>query len=82
MRPAGLYASIKSAGSGFNTTLFERDKIGGDIRCAEGFFDVMKLGKPKAGVRFKVDKIIIRAKSTYYFDARRLYLWMIDRQTW
>ncbi|MGI6484773.1 MAG: NAD(P)/FAD-dependent oxidoreductase [Tepidanaerobacteraceae bacterium] len=81
--PAGLYASIKSAGSGFNTTLLERDKIGGDIRCAEGFFDVMKLlGKPKAGVRFKVDKIIIRAKSTYYFDARRLYLWMIDRQTW
>jgi digeranylgeranylglycerophospholipid reductase len=81
--PAGLYASMECAESGLDTTLLERKKIGDDIRCAEGFFDVLKLlGMPEAGVRFKVEKIIVRAKSTYYFDARKLFLWMIDRRVW
>ena len=65
-----------------DTTLIEKE-IGENIRCAEGFFDVLKLlGMPEAGVRFKVEKIIVRAKSTYYFDARQLFLWMIDRRVW
>ena len=78
--PAGLYAALEAAGHGLDVTLFEKGKIGENIRCAEGFFDTMKLlKKPNSGVRFKVEQIIIKAKSTYQIDARKLNLWMIDR---
>ena len=81
--PAGLYAATEAAGLGFDVTLFEKGRIGENIRCAEGFFDTMKLlGKPSDGVRFKVKQIIIKAKFTYKVDARQLNLWMIDRAFW
>lgn len=81
--PAGLYAALEAAGHGLDVTLFEKGKIGENIRCAEGFFDTMKLlKKPNSGVRFKVEQIIIKAKSTYQIDARKLNLWMIDRGDW
>ncbi|HHW04053.1 MAG TPA: NAD(P)/FAD-dependent oxidoreductase [Thermoanaerobacterales bacterium] len=81
--PGGLFAAAEAAGRGFDVTLMEKGKIGEDIRCAEGFFDVLKLlGKPCAGVRFKVETLIFEARSTYRFDARSLNLWMIDRSTW
>lgn len=81
--PAGLYAASEAARIGLDVTLFERGRIGENIRCAEGFFDTTKLlGKPSDGVRFKVKDIIIKAKSTYKFDAKPLNLWMIDRKSW
>jgi len=81
--PGGLFAAAEAAGKGLDVTLMEKGKIGENIRCAEGFFDVLKLlGKPSAGVRFKVETIVFEALSTYKFDSRCLNLWMIDRSTW
>ncbi|HHY70336.1 MAG TPA: NAD(P)/FAD-dependent oxidoreductase [Thermoanaerobacterales bacterium] len=81
--PAGLCAAAEAAGRGLDVTLFEKGRIGENIKCAEGFFDTMKLlGEPSAGVRFKVKQIIIKAKSTHKVDASRLNLWMIDRPFW
>jgi digeranylgeranylglycerophospholipid reductase len=81
--PGGLFAAAEAAGRGFDVTLMEKGKIGENIRCAEGFFDVLKLlGKPCAGVRFKVETLIFEARSAYKFDTRPLNLWMIDRSTW
>jgi len=81
--PAGLFAALEAADRGLDVTLMEKGKIGEDIRCAEGFFDVLKLlGKPCAGVRFKVETLIFKARDTYTFDAGFLNLWMIDRSTW
>jgi digeranylgeranylglycerophospholipid reductase len=81
--PGGLYAAAEAAKRGFDVTLMEKGKIGENIRCAEGFFDVLKrLGKPCAGVRFKVEELVIKAGSTYRFDVKPLFLWMIDRSTW
>ncbi|MDI3481723.1 MAG: digeranylgeranylglycerophospholipid reductase [Tepidanaerobacteraceae bacterium] len=81
--PAGLFAAEEAVKKGFDVTLMEKGRIGENIRCAEGFFDVLKLlGKPCAGVRFKVDTIVFEALSLHKFDSRRLNLWMIDRSTW
>jgi digeranylgeranylglycerophospholipid reductase len=81
--PAGLYAALEAAGCGLDVTLFEKGRIGENIRCAEGFFDTMKLlKKPNAGVCFKAEQIIIKAKNIYKVDARKLNLWMIDRAFW
>jgi len=81
--PAGLYSAIKAVLKGFEVDLFEKGQVGENIRCAEGFFDTMKvLKKPSAGVRFSVKEIIVEAKNTYRFDARPLHLWMIDRKEW
>jgi len=81
--PAGLYAASEAAKSGFNVTLCEKGKIGENIRCAEGFFDTLKvLGKPEFGVHFKVENLIIKVISTYKLNANQLNLWMIDRATW
>ena len=81
--PAGLFAALEAADRGFDVTLLERGKIGQNIRCAEGFFDVLKLlGEPCAGVRFKVETLILEAQDTYAFDTGFLNLWMIDRKTW
>jgi digeranylgeranylglycerophospholipid reductase len=81
--PGGLFAAAGAAEKGNDATLMEKGKIGENIRCAEGFFDVLKLlGKPCAGVRFKVEALIFEACSIYTFDARSLNLWMIDRSTW
>lgn len=34
--PGGLCAAIEAALKGFEVNLFEKGKIGGNIRCAEG----------------------------------------------
>lgn len=48
--PAGLCAAAEAAGRGLDVTLFEKGRIGENIKCAEGFFDTMKLlGEPSAG---------------------------------
>jgi len=81
--PAGLYAASEAARFGFEVTLCEKGKVGDNIRCAEGFFDTLKLlGKPEFGVLFKVEKLIVRAVSTYQLSAHQLNLWMIDRASW
>ncbi|MCG0275338.1 MAG: NAD(P)/FAD-dependent oxidoreductase [Thermosediminibacteraceae bacterium] len=81
--PGGLTAAISAAELGHEVRLMEKGRIGENIRCAEGFFDVLKkLGKPSAGVRFKVEKLIVRAVNTYEIDVSDLNLWMIDRREW
>jgi len=81
--PAGLSAASEAAEYGFDVTLYEKGKIGENIRCAEGYFDTLKLlGKPKFGVHFKVENLIIKVKSTYKLSTDQLNLWMIDRACW
>lgn len=81
--PAGLFAASEAADRGFDVTLMEKGRIGENIRCAEGFFDVLKLlGKPCAGVRYKVDTLVLETNTTYRLDVKHLNLWMIDRSVW
>lgn len=81
--PAGLTAACEAADRGFDVVLMEKGKVGENIRCAEGFFDVLKLlQKPCAGVLFKVDTLILEARDTYKLDVGCLNLWMLDRKTW
>lgn len=81
--PGGLWAAIESKLKGFHVTLMEKGKIGENIRCAEGFYDTMKiLEKPEHGICFSVEEIIVEAKSTHRIDAKPLNIWMIDRSKW
>ncbi|ACB85346.1 FAD dependent oxidoreductase [Natranaerobius thermophilus JW/NM-WN-LF] len=81
--PAGLAASIQGAQQGLSVTLFEKNKVGENIKCAEGFYDSMKLfGPPSHGALFKVDCLHIKVKDEYKVDCSNVNLWMIDRQTW
>lgn len=82
--PAGLSAAIEGAKNGLDITLYEKYKIGENIRCAEGFFDSLNiLGKPKYGVEFKVEEIILHLKSEYCFPCEdKMNIWMIDRPKW
>lgn len=81
--PAGLYAASEAAKHEFDVTLREKGKIGDNIRCAEGFFDTLKLlGKPELGVLFKVENLIIKVISTHKLNTNQLNLWMIDRAYW
>lgn len=82
--PAGLTAAIEGAKKGFQVDLFERYKVGDDIRCAEGFFDTLNLlGEPKYGVRFKVDQLELEIKHSYTFPLdEKVNIWMIDRSEW
>ncbi len=81
--PAGLVAAIDCAVLGNEVTLFEKHRIGEKIRCAEGFFDSMRLlGKPSQGVLCKINALNISIKEEYTIDCSQLNLWMIDRKTW
>ncbi len=82
--PAGLSSAIEAAERGFDVTLFEMNKIGDNIRCAEGFIDTLNLlDKPEAGVRFKVREMLIRCSDeTYKLDVSPIRFWMIDRGEW
>ena len=82
--PAGLSTAIRAAELGLKVVLYEKGKIGSGIKCAEGFVDTLGiLGKPEAGVSFKVDKIILSAGKEYAVSLpRNCGLWMIDRSTW
>ena len=82
--PAGLSAAIRAAELGLNVVLYEKGKIGDGIKCAEGFIDTLGLlGRPEAGVLFKVEKAIFFAGRAYRIHLLEGYgLWMIDRSTW
>ena len=56
--PAGLAAAIEAAGLGLRVDLFERNRVGDHIRCAEGFVDTMHmLEQPGTGMCYKVDEV-------------------------
>jgi len=81
--PAGLHAALEGASQGLEVVLLEKDKIGSNIKCGEGYFDTLKLlEKPRAGVCFKVENIIIRMKEEHRVDCTPFNLWMIDREEW
>lgn len=82
--PAGLSSAIEAAKNGAAVTLFEKGKIGDNIRCAEGFFDTTNtLGKPSYGVKYKVREIVLRLKLNYSFPCGdKINIWMLDRAQW
>ena len=82
--PGGLSAAIKAVEAGLEVHLYERGELGGGIRCAEGFIDTLGvLGKPAAGVLFKVERVNFFAGRAHYVTLpETLGLWMIDRATW
>ncbi|MDC1541968.1 NAD(P)/FAD-dependent oxidoreductase [Candidatus Pseudothioglobus singularis] len=82
--PAGLSAAIEGAKKGLQVDLYNRDRIGDNIRCAEGFFDTLnRIGEPKSGVRFKVKELKFQVKNNYVFPTdNNVNLWMIDRREW
>jgi len=81
--PAGLAAATEALRRGMKVTVFERGRVGEGIRCAEGFFDPLRLlTPPEVGVRFKVRSLYFRAKREYKFSTRGLRLWIIDRAKW
>ena len=82
--PAGLSAAIRAAELGLSVVLYDKGKIGRGIKCAEGFIDTLGvLGRPEAGVLFKVEKAILFAGKEYHLHLHEdCGLWMIDRSTW
>jgi digeranylgeranylglycerophospholipid reductase len=81
--PAGLAAALEGSRLGLKVDLFEKRKIGENIRCAEGFIDSLcLLGKPEAGVRFKVKEAILKVKREFRVNCESINLWMIDRKEW
>ena len=82
--PAGLSAAIRATELGLRVVLHEKGKIGYGIKCAEGFIDTLGvMGRPEAGVLFKVEKAIFFAGREYQIHLLKDYgLWMIDRSTW
>lgn len=81
--PAGLFAALEAVERGHQVTLYEKDRIGEKINCAEGYFDTLKiLGKPEKGVLFKVQNIIVQMEKQYMVSCENYHLWMIDRAQW
>ena len=82
--PAGLCAAIRAAERGLKTVLYEKGKTGSSIKCAEGFVDTLgTLGRPEAGVLFKVNRIIFAADREVSVNLGSNHgLWMMDRSAW
>jgi digeranylgeranylglycerophospholipid reductase len=82
--PAGLFAAMRAAELGLKVDLHEQGKIGHGIKCAEGFVDTLGiLGRPEAGVLFKVEKAIFSAGKEYHIRVlEHEGFWMIDRGMW
>jgi digeranylgeranylglycerophospholipid reductase len=82
--PGGLSAAIRAAELGLEVVLYEKGGIGQGIKCAEGFIDTLgALGRPEAGVLFRVEKTIFFAGKDYRVHLQEdCGLWMIDRSTW
>lgn len=82
--PAGLFAAIRAAELGLRVDLYEKGKIGHGIKCAEGFIDTLGiLGRPEAGVLFKVEKAVFFAGKEYHIHLLEdSGFWMIDRSIW
>ena len=71
--PAGLAAAIKGSDCGMNVSLFEKGEIGENIKCAEGYFDSMKVfGKPSSGVLYKVNNLLIVGEQEYSIDCTNM----------
>lgn len=82
--PAGLSAALRATELGFKVDLYEQKKIGSGIKCAEGFIDTLGiLGKPEAGVLYRVKKAVLSAgKAHTVHFGKNCGFWMIDRTTW
>ncbi|MGD9678812.1 MAG: NAD(P)/FAD-dependent oxidoreductase [Vulcanibacillus sp.] len=82
--PAGLSAAIEGAKTGLKVTLYEKNKLGENINCAEGFFDTLNIfGEPKYGVLYKVRQIDLQLKSCYSFPCdSKINIWMLDKGQW
>ncbi len=81
--PAGLFAALEAAERGHQVSLYEKNRIGENINCAEGYFDTLKLlGKPESGTLFKVQNILVEMGKQYKLDCGKFNLWMIDRAQW
>lgn len=81
--PAGLAAAAEALRQGMEVTLFEKGRVGEGIRCAEGFFDPLRVMEPaEAAVRFKVKSLYFRANREFDFATGGLRLWLIDRAKW
>jgi digeranylgeranylglycerophospholipid reductase len=81
--PAGLAAAIEAAELGLRVDLFERNRVGDHVRCAEGFVDTMhRLEHPEAGVRFRVEEALVQVEREYRVRCKGIGIWMIDRAEW
>jgi len=82
--PGRLFAAIRAAELGLRVVLYEKGKIGCGIKCADGFIDTLGiLGRPEAGVLFKVERAIVFAGKEYHVHFLEDHgIWMIDRSTW
>jgi len=81
--PAGLAAAIEAAELGLRVDLFERNRVGDHVRCAEGFVDTMhRLKRPETGVRFMVEDALVQVEREYRIGCKGIGIWMIDRAEW
>ncbi len=81
--PAGLTAAIEGNKKGLDVTLCEKNEIGKNINCAEGYFDLLNTnGPPSSGVKYKVNQLIVKTDKAYYINTENFNIWMIDRKTW
>jgi digeranylgeranylglycerophospholipid reductase len=82
--PGGLSAAIRALELGLKVVIYEKGQVGGGIKCAEGFIDTLGiLGKPEAGILFKVKKVIFEADKAYPANFSGDYgIWMMNRSTW
>jgi digeranylgeranylglycerophospholipid reductase len=81
--PAGLAAAIEAAELGLRVDLFERNRVGDHVRCAEGLVDTMhRLEQPETGVRFRVGEALVQVEREYRVRCSGIRIWMIDRAEW
>lgn len=83
--PAGLSAALAASSAGAPCVLFERGRIGEEIRCAEGVFDPAGLVPlPKSVIRTRVRRVALRVGAeTFVFSiSRRARFFVIDRAEW
>jgi flavin-dependent dehydrogenase len=77
--PGGLSAAIRAAELGLKVVLYEKGKIGSGFKCAEGFIDTLgQLGRPEAGVLFKVEKFNFFAGKDHLYNLREDHGFLLD----
>lgn len=83
--PAGLSSAINLAESdkSFEIHLFEKDRVGDNIICAEGFFDFFNTINLELPEKMKVSKIILSHNSkTEITLPRNSNIFTFDRKIW
>ncbi|MBS4031790.1 MAG: NAD(P)/FAD-dependent oxidoreductase [Clostridiales bacterium] len=81
--PGGLYAAREAASLGLAVDVFDKDAVGENISCAEGFFDLLKLlAPPPASVCYQVSEIVVTVIDTFTIDCSHLNFWIINRSEW